>query len=183
MPDDNIRLSPSRLFAFAIDYGVIFACGAILFGVTAAVLSPNLAEFDTTRPRIQQHALAFVTLTLPVWLYFTVLETGEPSATLGKRLMKLRVASTGEGGIRFGQVAIRNAIKFAPWEIAHAAIWYVPQRPFLDPMPILNLAACIMSCGIALLFAFSLFIGDGRTPYERLSRTRVVRRASDTSKV
>ena len=66
-------------------------------------------------------------------------------------------------------------MKFLPWEIAHAAIWYVPGQPFMGPMPPINLLISVATLIAALFYAAQLFVGQGRTLYDLVSGTQVVR--------
>ena len=61
-----------------------------------------------------------ITISLPIWLYFILLEQSSWQATVGKRVMKLHVVQYPQG-IRIDglQSLIRTAIKLLPWEIAH----------------------------------------------------------------
>ena len=174
----HARASPlDRLIAFAADYVVIAVYASLLTMTSFLVGMDEIAPPLTLTGRLMNHGFAFLSLTLPVILYFSVMECGDPSASLGKRLRGLQVTGPDGGRPGFARALLRNAVKFTPWELAHAAIWYVPGRPFIDPMPPANLAVCGLAIGLALLWATSLLSASGRTPYDRLTGTRVVRRS------
>jgi uncharacterized RDD family membrane protein YckC len=63
-----------------------------------------------------------VNFSLPMWLYFILSDRSARGATLGKRLLRLRVtrhnAST---RVSTGQAVLRTAIKLLPWELVHVA--------------------------------------------------------------
>jgi len=165
----------TRILAYSIDYGII----ALYIG---ALVAANVFLFESTfrvpltiADKIQGHAFAFATLTLPVLLYFIIMESGSKNATFGKFLMKLQVRGISGKRPKLRAVIIRNVIKFLPWEFSHAAIWYVPGRPFLDPMPTTNLIICTAAIIVAGIYILSLFVGSGRTPYDRISKTHIVR--------
>lgn len=81
--------------------------GATMFG------SPLAAELS-----------GFVSLTLPVTLYFALTEASGRRASLGKRRMRLQVVTVPEGGrLSPRRSLLRSAVKFLPWELAHASIW------------------------------------------------------------
>jgi uncharacterized RDD family membrane protein YckC len=167
-----------RLAAFAVDYALIAAYTILLAGlgvaVRAALHQPR--RTPTTAPaKLRGHALSFTGLTLPVALYFAVAEASSRQATLGKRLLGLRVA-TGDGRrLSCGRSLLRTALKLAPWEVAHTAIWHTPGRPFVSPPGPWNVAGYALSLAAAGWYLAALFVGDGRTPYDRAAGSRVVR--------
>ncbi len=71
------------------------------------------------------HLLGFVTLTLPVGLYFFLAENSRHHATLGKRIVKINVAAKSEKPLSKKQIAIRTIVKLLPWEFAHTFIYQV----------------------------------------------------------
>ncbi|MGF1462027.1 MAG: RDD family protein [Maricaulaceae bacterium] len=163
-----------RVSAFFVDYIVI----AIYIGALTAVsvfLGAHQAEFKSgSEAKILWHVVSFVSLTVPVWGYFTLLEGG-PGQTLGKRLLRVRVVSLEGGALGRGRAGLRNLMRFLPWELAHTAIWHQPGRPFLDPFPGINLLLCGLSLLAAMILAGSLVLKDNRSLYDRASRSRVVR--------
>jgi uncharacterized RDD family membrane protein YckC len=160
-------LALRRFAAFAVDYLVIVAWGAVLVGI--ALVSPWTSAEPSADPaaKIAGHAFAFLTMTIPVWLYFSLCEGLGRHAALGKLALGLAV----EGGL--GAAMIRNALRFLPWEIAHAGIWHVPGRPYLDPMPGFDLALMYGALGLAGLLFVSILLDPARGLHDRLARTRV----------
>jgi len=162
-----------RICAFLIDYCLIaIYIGALVF-TTITIVGTEAEIPSTITDKMRGHAIAFITLTLPVWLYFTLSEASSTGATFGKRLLRLQVKRRNREQVSFAAASIRNGGKFLPWEVSHAAIWYVPGRPFLDIMPPLNLGISFIATLAAISFFLSLFIGNGDTPYDRLSGTYV----------
>jgi uncharacterized RDD family membrane protein YckC len=68
-------------------------------------------------------AIGFVLVTLPVGLYFALSEASGRQATWGKRRLALVVVGPGGGRSGLGRSLARAAVKFVPWELAHAAVW------------------------------------------------------------
>ncbi|WP_323762470.1 RDD family protein [Maricaulis sp.] len=163
-----------RILAFLADYIVIAAYIGLLILVNYSNAPSDLAVPTEASGKIAGHAIGFVTLTLPVFLYFTVFEASPWAATPGKKLLGVRIVATNGERLSRGRVAIRNAIKLLPWELAHAAIWHVPGRPLLDPMPMPNLTLAMASNLAVALFILMLFFGGGRTLYDRISGTHVI---------
>ena len=165
-----------RILAYLIDYALILLYISCLTLVSVSLIQSNLSPSAELPDKLRGHAIGFVTLTFPVWAYFTMLEAFGKNATFGKMLFGIFVRNEGNGPPGFRAIALRNLIKFLPWELAHAAIWYVNGRPFLDEMPALNLAICISAILIALAYVVMLFLGNGQTLYDRLSHTVVVKK-------
>jgi uncharacterized RDD family membrane protein YckC len=102
------------------------------------------------------------------------MESSNRGATLGKRALRLRVVGSDGRRISVARGFFRSALKFAPWEIAHTAIWQIPGRPFVDPPGAANWAGMVAAGVLALVWVGSLFVGRRRTPYDRAAGTRVV---------
>jgi len=105
-----------RSVAFLIDWCVIAVWGSALFGIVVG-LSAGVPEGPGSP--WQGQAVGLVTMTIPVLLYFALMEAGPWRGTLGKRVMRLRVQCVDGGAPDFGRTLLRNAIKFLPWECGH----------------------------------------------------------------
>lgn len=159
-----------RIGAYLVDYGVILVWLAALFAMASlGWLTISIPEVFSTKARWIAQGQAFLMVTLPVCLYFILCEIAGRKATLGKRVMKLTV----EG--RPAKVILRNILKFAPWEMAHTGIWHGMDVPFGSAPTALGWSLFAISMGLSGLYLISLFIGDGRPPYDRLAGTRVTR--------
>jgi uncharacterized RDD family membrane protein YckC len=166
-----------RLAAFAVDYLVIAAYLGLLAGIALTLRRVTGLALDpprTLRDRLVGEAISTTLLTLPVALYFALAESSPWRATLGKRVLGLRVSGPGGRRLSFGRSLLRSLLKLAPWEAAHAALWHTPGWPVHpEPGP-----ATAVGSGLALLgagwYALSLFVGDRRTPYDRAAGSGVV---------
>ena len=167
-PDNGFRRQPwRRIAAFGVDYIVIlvFIGAQIAWRASQGGLEMPPPDMSTDA-RLALQFNGFLWTTLPVFLYFTLCESVW-GRTLGKRIAGLRVDGTP------GRIALRNALKFLPWEIAHTGLWHGWTVPlFGEPGPIALVLMSVANVLIAIYLA-SLFIGAGRTPYDRLSRTSV----------
>lgn len=110
-------LIKKRLIAALIDYLVILLYGFILYSVTTNIYT--LDELSTNTNPINGQLIGFVSLTLPVFLYFYLMEASNLKATLGKMALKIQVES------KKGSVLKRNILKFLPWEIAHTGLHWM----------------------------------------------------------
>jgi uncharacterized RDD family membrane protein YckC len=58
---------------------------------------------------------------LPAWLYFILGDQSRSGATLGKRLLRIRVAGRAGARLTLGQALARTAVKLLPWELVHVS--------------------------------------------------------------
>ena len=167
-----------RLAAFGVDYFVIatylVALTAIsILGGSAFGLSIGLPR--TEADRLRGELLGFATLTLPVLLYFAVSEGRGQHASLGKRVLGLRVTRTNGLQLGLGRSLVRSSAKFAPWELAHAGVWHTigplwPQQAEMGPLSYLAPVGMLL----ALVYLGFVLVPPGRTPYDRIADARVV---------
>jgi len=160
-----------RLKAFAFDYLIILAFiialgsvnyGIILSGGALDRISPFLAS------PIGKDLIAFLTLVLPVALYFALQESSPRQATWGKRKAGIRVVNANGKRLPRRQALVRVAIKFLPWQIAHTSIYHIQGLPFAPEQP-----SSLVMAGFALVYvltgiyvASALISKKHRTPYD-----------------
>jgi uncharacterized RDD family membrane protein YckC len=168
-----------RVKAFAIDYLIILLYVGILFLITLSVsriLSLNPERLSPFKAQL----LGFTTLTLPVVLYFTLLERSKHAASIGKRKTRLQVVSSGGTKAALGQLILRNCIKFLPWEFAHFFVFRLFSFLRLDAQPPdWVLTGLVLSQGLAVLYLICLVVSkNNRSIYEWLSGTKVIEKVS-----
>ena len=159
-----------RLLAFAADYLVIsgylviLAAGSLLVAAT-----PISAGYLAIWSGAWSAELAgFLLLTMPVVLYFAIFESSRAGATLGKRLLNLRVHGLDGGPLSLPRSFLRSAIKFLPWEMAHFTIWhYVYGAAGRGHPPGWGAITLTIVYFLVAVFLLSLFIGAHRTLYDR----------------
>ncbi len=63
---------------------------------------------------------AVLSFSVPVWLYFTLSDASQLGATIGKRIVGVRVIALGDSQtITYSHALARTALKLLPWELAH----------------------------------------------------------------
>ena len=163
-----------RLKAFAVDYCIILIYIGLLFGITlliSKIFSVSLQNVGAVSGQL----IGFATLTLPVILYFTLFENSKHAGTLGKRMFDLEVVSKNLSKASFGQLLIRNCVKFLPWELAHFFVFrlFDSGRNNASPQDWV-LAGLIISQGLVVIYLLFLFLNiNNRSLYELLSSTLV----------
>ena len=171
----------ARMKAFAIDYLIILVYIGLLFAVTLAISSlfdADLNNIDTLTGEL----IGFLTLTLPVILYFSFTEAGKYAGSIGKRRFNLKVVTVTSGKTNLIQNLLRNIIKFLPWEIAHFFVFqfFYFLRTNTEP-PNWVLWGLVTAQGAAIIYLlFILFRKDNRSVYELFSSTKVINATNDT---
>lgn len=180
-PDDNIQYAgfAKRLKAFGFDYLIICGYLFLLTGVTMAVVKvSSLVGLPLRWPEnpILADLLAFVTLILPVILYFTVQESSSKQSTWGKRKVGIRVVNADESTLTRSQAFVRSLTKVIPWQIAHTCLFHIPGWPMaattVPPMVTDGLVLVYVLAGIYI--AAALITKKHRTPYDWAAGSYVI---------
>jgi uncharacterized RDD family membrane protein YckC len=168
-----------RLYAFAFDYLIILGYIIILGAVTySLVVVLNLVGQNIAWPDdpLKADLMAFVTLVLPVILYFTLLESSSSQATWGKQKAGLQVTIASGGKLTKRQAFVRSIFKFLPWQIVHTALFHFDGWPFAptDPTPMV-IAGFVLVWVMVALYVMSILISKKhRAPYDWVSGSYVV---------
>lgn len=168
-----------RLKPFAFDYLFIAAYIILLAGLTWGIIKiAALLEHPLAWPEnpFLADLLAFITLILPVILYFSLQESSPPGATWGKRKAGIRVVAAGGVQLTRTRAFIRSLVKFAPWQIAHTCLFHIPGWPFavtvVPPLVIAGFALVYMLVGIYI--ATAVISKTHRTPYDWVAGSFVI---------
>ncbi|GAA2760275.1 RDD family protein [Actinopolymorpha rutila] len=162
-----------RVAATALDYAVILGYVGILVGVGFTARALGVApEVSGVSGRVLAQLAASLLLSVPVTTWLAVQEARR-GATVGKRMLAVEVRRTPDGRVGFPRAAARNALKvLLPWELAHTAIWDLTLRIGSPVVDAVLLGAVYV---LAAAYVVGVFWRSGRTPYDRLAGTTVVR--------
>lgn len=117
--------------------------------------------------------MGFLTLTLPVSLYFALTEASAWQASWGKRRMGLWVVDLNGDRLSLARALARTLLKFIPWELAHTAVWHLTLSGAAPPAWASGLLGVVWL--LMAWYAFGLWRGpDHRPVYDRLAGTQVV---------
>ena len=156
-----------RVLAFVLDWLLLAVWGGLLFGVVYMVTG---GEFGAAPGFWRAEAVSFGLMTLPFAMYFAVLESRPGQASVGKRVVKLRVEGLGGERLGLGRALIRALIKFVPWELGHIQVNLALAG--VEGAP-LFLAAALCWLGI---FGYAYLLASGaQMPYDLAVGARVVR--------
>lgn len=165
-----------RTLAYLID--CLIAYSAVMLLIQYAILGQFRDQLGISEDwfRVSSHMqlYVFLTISLPVWTYFALLDSKVAKGSWGKRLFKLRVIrEKRESSPGIGRSYIRTFLKLLPWEIAHLGVIY-PTPLYFESEAGLRTATYI---GIALLVAYVLSIlvnRKNRCIYDRIVGTQVI---------
>lgn len=116
-----------------------------------------------------------LTISLPVYLFFSFFDASKNRGTPGKRWLGLQINTLDQKQLPFSKAFIRTVLKLLPWEIAHMGvifpqpIYYTenPQTPWLSLLGLLLLLIYFLSIA---------FHKKSQSLYDQLLQTQVVMR-------
>ncbi|HSK71808.1 MAG TPA: RDD family protein [Pyrinomonadaceae bacterium] len=119
-----------RLIAYAVDALLLFVVIGLLLGGIFGLILYLTVGFEWTPNGFLLWAYVFATLSIPCWLYYAIFESSERQATMGMRLLGLRVTGLNGERISFGRALLRTVVKLIPFEVNHAVMFL--------PVPLMN---------------------------------------------
>jgi len=171
----RVNIVGRRLGAFAFDCLIIALWMLLLFGVIMLATGGNPSQPDNAWT---MQATSFLAMTLPVTLYFGLLESSRWRASLGKRVAGLAVSRQSGGRMSFARAFVRNLIKFVPWMAGHTVAWQTANAGF----PGWVWGPAIVAMVVPAWWLVTL-IATGQTPYDRWVGARVTRSIDDARKL
>jgi uncharacterized RDD family membrane protein YckC len=167
-----------RFSAFLFDYLLILIYIAVLAAVSTLLLFSPWGErrFGLDDSPIVSDALAFLTLVLPVMLYFAISHSRPAGATWGKHRRELQVVRYPDGArLGFGRALLRAAVKLLPWQLAHTALFNIPGWPMSPAEPpgwVVGLFVLVWVL-VFIYWVSALLSRDRRALYDRVAGTWV----------
>ncbi|MHC5796057.1 RDD family protein [Lacisediminihabitans sp. FW035] len=163
----------NRLLAWLIDWLCILGWVALI-----AAIGIPLYLAGTTRgfTFAAENIIAVVVLVVPVTLILAGLESSARAASIGKRVRHLVVVDLRTGQrVSYRRALVRNTIKIAlPWTIGHLAVFDIVESTTTGPTPLSVWVLTAFAYALPLAYVASLFLGTGRTPYDRIAGTSVI---------
>lgn len=169
-----------RVKAFSADYLFIsfYIVLVTIISFFIQLFSPNIIQVLFGNPLSGQLS-GFILITLPVTLYFTLLESSSHQATWGKRWQGIKVMYNDGKRLSRTRALSRTALKFIPWELAHTCIWQMSgnnQEP--EPIILVGFISVWIIVGIYLLTLLNS--SKKQTLYDQVTNTFVVKTSKDT---
>ena len=166
-----------RIAALLIDYAVILGWIAvvILASAVVALISGGFADWLSWGTTIAE-LLGFVVLVLPVGIYLFVTESSSRQATLGKRVLRMRVVAVDGSRASAGRILVRTIVKLLPWEFAHFLVWHTVDALAKGvEFPGWLVAGLIVADLLPVAYVLTVALQrDRRGPHDLVAGTRVV---------
>ena len=160
-----------RIAAWLVDW----LCFLVWLVLLAAIGIPLYLSGVTGQwSAVTTNVVSALVTAVPLTIFLAVLESGARQASVGKRVLGLKVVAARDGGrLSLTSALLRNALKVAvPWTIGHAAAIALVGSTTIGPgLAALTAAAYVLP----LVYVVTLFVREGRTPYDRAGGARVVR--------
>ena len=169
----------SRLAAWLVDWLLVLGWVAV---TAAAGLPLFLGGYVGWLSDLALNVIATLVVVVPVTVGMAVLESSAREASIGKRARRLVVVTVGTSRrISRSRALVRNVLKIAlPWTVGHAAVFEITATSTTGAVPVSTWIVTACAYILPIVYVVSLFIGSGRTPYDRISGTTVVVRTSVT---
>lgn len=162
--------SRDRLLASLVDVPVVLAWVAV-----AALAGVALRALDATpRTPAGWDGIAFVTLILPVTVTFALAEASRRQGTPGKQRLRLSVTDRAGRRLGRGRSLARSAVKFAPWQAAHTAVFQLAagrEDPWLFGLSV-GAQVVVVASAVSMLAD-----PEHRALHDRVAGTRVTPQA------
>ena len=164
---------PLRLKAFLIDYVLIFAY-LIVLAIVGVLFAPVVRPLFSGSLVVAQLS-GFLTVTLPVSLYYIASETRFGGQSFGKRKAGIRATAADGGAIALPRSVLRTALKFLPWELSHFLVYRLVAVGEGD---VPTQYALVGGLVYALMFAYllsAIFTKRKQALYDLVAGTQVVK--------
>ena len=165
-----------RLFAYWVDISLLYAVLlGIQFGLTRLTNGAIANWFVIRDNSFLTYGWIFLVISLPMWLYFILSESGPRQATLGKSLLGLKVTDMDGNRLTVATAAWRTACKLAFFEIGHLSFLF-PTPLFDEPEPSFRVGFVILIALMLVYFAVTLVTPRHQSLHDLIVKTQVVRR-------
>lgn len=163
----RLAYSRRRLVAAGLDLRIVM--GWVAFsGVIGGVLRLLDLDFETAAG---WDVYAFATLVLPVVGTCAVMEASPRQSTPGKRRFGLIVVGTDGKRVTANRSLARSAVKFAPWQMAHTAVFQLVMGSTAPGYLVLSIAAQVLVVASIITLALDR---RHRSFHDLIAGTRVV---------
>lgn len=167
-----------RFLGICIDYLIILLYAAILLSTTLAislVVTGHIPRIGSLNPWLGE-LIGFVTLTLPVSLYFILTESGRHQASFGKRAAHIFVTDRRGNKPSLRRIVVRTIVKFLPWELAHVCIQHLiaTNQSGQTMSPSITIGLLISNALLLGYLLIIIFRPDHGGPYDIIAETKLV---------
>lgn len=178
-----------RITAYLLDCLLIDVYLLIISAISWTTGSMGMTIWPDTGSPVVGQLIVVIVLTWPAMFYLALTEASPWQATVGKRLLGLRVQAIDGGRPGLGRTLLRAFLKlFVPWELTHFVVHHAGGRvvaridagmSFEAAMQRVELTGAekwvlVAVAVIMAAYLLTLYSPTGRTLYDRVAGTRVV---------
>ncbi len=163
-----------RTLAYLIDCAICYSL--VILIIQWAILSHIRESIGITNEwfsnSLNMELYVLISISIPVWAYFTYFDSNRTKGTFGKRIFKLSVCDKEKRKIGLGKSFQRTLLKLSPWEIAHIGVIF-PTPMYFEDEPDIRILTFI---GILLFFIYMVSIllsHNKQSIYDKLIGTKV----------
>ncbi|TFH36705.1 MAG: RDD family protein [Anaerolineales bacterium] len=172
-----------RLLAYWIDITLLYA---VLVGLQfgfVALTGGRINQWITAQHSgLLTWGWIFVTVSLPMWLYFIMSESGVRQATLGKLLLGLKVTDLAGRRLTRGKATLRTFSKLAFFEIGHLSFLF-PTPLFDTPDPPFRIGFVILLALMLVYFVSAAVTARHQSIHDFVVGSVVIRSREDTAQI
>ena len=164
-----------RLVAYWLDITLLYtAIFGLQFGF-AALTNWTVANWlAATHNSFLIYTWIVFTTSALMWLYFILLESAPRQATLGKRLMGLKVTDMSGNRLTVKRAVLRTAAKLAFFEIGHLSFLF-PTPLFREANPPFRVGFAVVIALMGIYFLTTLITPKSQSIHDLLIGTVVLR--------
>lgn len=164
-----------RALAYIIDCTICYA--AVMLIIQWAILSNIRESIGITnewfKSSLNMELYVLISISLPVWAYFTYFDSNKSKGTFGKRILKLSVYNTNHQKMGLGKSFQRTFLKLLPWEIAHLGVIF-PTPMYFENEPTLRILTFIGMLLFIIYMSSILLNKNGQSIYDKMIGTKVI---------
>ena len=163
-----------RLGAYVIDALLLFVAFGLLLGSIFGLVLYLTVGFEWMRNGLLLWGYVFTIVSLPLWLYYSFFESSVRQATIGMRLLGLRVTGLKGERISFGRALLRTVVKLIPFEVNHA-VMFLPVPIESDPNAGFRAGFILVGVLMCVYLASVFLTRHKQSIHDLAARTVVVR--------
>ena len=150
----NIPLLLRRAAAFGLDCLLLF----VTLGSLTFILQYVFIDGTPTGPELWVCLL--FGFSIPAWTYFSVSDRSRRGATVGKRVLGIRVTTQGGGQLSVSRAVGRTALKVLPWELMHISAFALSKG--MDDLTTVQFVVMTVSNLLSFTYLVFAFLTRGR---------------------
>jgi len=168
-----------RMGAYLIDIAFLYV--TVLVSQLGLWVINKKFSFSCLKTGPQIERWVFLTVSLPVWFYFTLSERSKLQGTIGKQLLGLQVTDMAGQRISFGRALFRTMVKLAPWEITHLSLM-LPTPLYQEDSPKFRPGLIVANLLLIIYIALIVLTPRKQSLHDLLARTVVLERDGGPTK-